>query len=77
MAAIASHDGRAPRFHQRRWLVERIFLWLQWKRRPVGCVGRLLRDDRVGQREYHLLLASIGVGQRVAQEMLLAALPLH
>ena len=31
--ALKTQDGRALRRYQRRWLVERFFAWLQWKRR--------------------------------------------
>ncbi len=30
---LKTQDGRALRRYQRRWLVERFFAWLQWKRR--------------------------------------------
>src|SRR5215471_2232732 len=30
---LKSQDGRRLRRYQRRWLVERFFAWLQWKRR--------------------------------------------
>ena len=30
---LATQDGRMLRRYQRRWLVERFFAWLQWKRR--------------------------------------------
>lgn len=30
---LKSQDGRHLRRYQRRWLVERFFAWLQWKRR--------------------------------------------
>ena len=30
---LKTQDGRALRRYQRRWLVERYFAWLQWKRR--------------------------------------------
>lgn len=32
-----TQDGRALRRYERRWLVERFFSWLQWKRRLVTC----------------------------------------
>jgi transposase len=30
---LKTQDGRRLRRYQRRWLVERFFAWLQWKRR--------------------------------------------
>jgi transposase len=30
---LKTHDGRRLRRYRRRWLVERYFAWLQWKRR--------------------------------------------
>ena len=30
---LKTQDGRSLRRYQRRWLVERFFAWLQWKRR--------------------------------------------
>ena len=30
---LKTQDGRALRRYARRWLVERFFAWLQWKRR--------------------------------------------
>jgi transposase len=57
-----TRDGRRLRRYQRRWLVERLFAWLQWQRRllvrwelyPVNflgfaqlaCIGILLRQSR-------------------------------
>jgi transposase len=32
---LKTQDGRALRRYQRRWLVERFFAWLQWKRRVL------------------------------------------
>src|SRR5512139_1390190 len=32
---LKTQDGRHLRRYQRRWLVERFFAWLQWKRRPL------------------------------------------
>ena len=31
--SLKTQDGRVLRRYQRRWLVERFFAWLQWKRR--------------------------------------------
>jgi transposase len=33
--ALKTEDGRRLRRYARRWLVERFFAWLQWKRRLV------------------------------------------
>jgi transposase len=30
---LKTQDGRSLRRYERRWLVERFFAWLQWKRR--------------------------------------------
>lgn len=32
-----TQDGRTLRRYERRWLVERFFSWLQWKRRLITC----------------------------------------
>ena len=32
-----TQDGRSLRRYERRWIVERFFSWLQWKRRLVVC----------------------------------------
>lgn len=32
-----TQDGRALRRYERRWIVERFFAWLQWKRRLLVC----------------------------------------
>jgi transposase len=57
---LKTQDGRSLRRYQRRWLVERFFAWLQWKRRllirweyyatnflgfvQLACITMLLRQ---------------------------------
>ena len=44
---LKTQDGRHLRRYQRRWLVERFFAWLQWKRRLAGSLG-ILRHQLPG-----------------------------
>jgi transposase len=57
---LKTQDGRRLRRYTRRWIVERFFAWLQWKRRllvrweyyasnflgfvQLGCISMLLRQ---------------------------------
>jgi transposase len=58
---LKTEDGRRLRCYRRRWIVERVFAWLHWKRRllvrwkyyasnflgfvRLGCIAILLRQS--------------------------------
>ena len=58
MRKLKTQDGRHLRRHQRRWLAERFFAWLQWKRRlPIRCMieyryPRLPPDHHAATRSF-------------------------